>query len=242
MPGLPALKRVAHDGVELLAAGLLAAADIDMLELDVLSERPDGSGRLLLAHDYDEAGRRPSLTLDEGLDLLTEQSLDGLELDIDLKLPGYEVRVVDELRARNLIDRTLVSSMDREGLARIRAVEPGLRLGWSVPRVRRDWTSSRLTLLPALWALQAMKRALPARAARALRRREIDAVMAYWRLVSPRLVDAVRDAGGELYAWTVDDAVQMSRLEALGVSAIITNEPRLFAPAGAQRSTQRRAL
>jgi len=87
-----------------------------------------------------------------------------------------------------------------------------------------------------------MKRALPARAARALRRREIDAVMAYWRLVSPRLVDAVRDAGGELYAWTVDDAVQMRRLEALGVSAIITNEPGLFAAAGAQPSTQRRAL
>ena len=239
---MPALKRVAHDGVELLAAGLLAAADIDMLELDVLSERPDGSGRLLLAHDYDEVRRRPSLTLDEGLDLLTEQGLDGLELDIDLKLPGYEARVVDELRARNLVDRTLVSSMDREGLARLRAVEPGLRLGWSVPRVRRDWTSSRLTLLPALGALQAMKRALPARAARALRRREIDAVMAYWRLVSPRLVDAVRDAGGELYAWTVDDAVQMRRLEALGVSAIITNEPGLFAAAGAQPSTQRRAL
>ncbi len=27
-------------------------AGVDMIEFDVLSERPDGSGRLLLAHDY----------------------------------------------------------------------------------------------------------------------------------------------------------------------------------------------
>ena len=41
--------------------------------------------------------------------------------------------------------------------------------------------------------------------------------MAHWRLVTPRLVRAVHDAGGELYVWTVDDAAQIRRLEALGV-------------------------
>jgi glycerophosphoryl diester phosphodiesterase len=111
-----------------------------------------------------------------------------------------------------------------------------------VPRVRRDWTASRLTVLPALGAVQAMKRALPARAARALRRGEIDVLMAYWRLVSPRLARAVCAAGGELYVWTVDDPAHIRRFEALGVGGIVTNEPRLLAPPGAQRSTQRRAL
>ena len=55
-----------------------------------------------------------------------------------------------------------------------------------------------------------------------------DAIMAHWRLVSPRLVETVRDAGGELYVWTVDDAKRIRRLEDLGVTGVITNDPRLF--------------
>jgi glycerophosphoryl diester phosphodiesterase len=46
-------------------------------------------------------------------------------------------------------------------------------------------------------------------------------------------VRAVREAGGELYAWTVDDAETIRRLERLGVSAVITNDPRLFGPRAA---------
>jgi glycerophosphoryl diester phosphodiesterase len=52
--------------------------------------------------------------------------------------------------------------------------------------------------------------------------------MAHWRLVSPRLVRAVREAGGELYVWTVDDGPRIGRLERLGVTGVITNDPRLF--------------
>jgi glycerophosphoryl diester phosphodiesterase len=39
----------------------------------------------------------------------------------------------------------------------------------------------------------------------------------------------VREAGGELYVWTVDDAEQIRALAELGVTGIITNDPRLFA-------------
>jgi glycerophosphoryl diester phosphodiesterase len=53
--------------------------------------------------------------------------------------------------------------------------------------------------------------------------------MTHWRLVSPRLVEAVREAGGDLYVWTVDDAARIRALEALGVTGVITNDPRLFA-------------
>jgi glycerophosphoryl diester phosphodiesterase len=54
------------------------------------------------------------------------------------------------------------------------------------------------------------------------------ALMAHWRLVTPRLLRAVRDAGGQLYVWTVDDPARIRRLEALGVDGVITNDPRLF--------------
>jgi glycerophosphoryl diester phosphodiesterase len=51
--------------------------------------------------------------------------------------------------------------------------------------------------------------------------------------VSARLVRAVGDAGGELYVWTVDDPDRIVALERLGVTGIITNDPRLFGGAAA---------
>src|SRR5439155_493462 len=36
-------------------------------------------------------------------------------------------------------------------------------------------------------------------------------------------------AGGGLYVWTVDDLPRMRILEALGVTGVISNDPRLFA-------------
>jgi glycerophosphoryl diester phosphodiesterase len=67
------------------------------------------------------------------------------------------------------------------------------------------------------------------RAARAhLAAGRCDAVMAHYRLVTPALVKAVREEGGELYVWTVDDADHIRRLERLGVTGVITNDPRLF--------------
>ncbi|MGL1080465.1 hypothetical protein ACSTLI_23230, partial [Vibrio parahaemolyticus] len=72
----------------------------------------------------------------------------------DLKLPGYEREVIAALRRAELIDRTLISSQYRSSLALIRAHEPRLRLGWSVPKLRRDPFRSPLTLAPAIAALQ----------------------------------------------------------------------------------------
>ena len=129
-----------------------------------------------------------------------------------------------------LLDRALISSHYLESLDAIRAVEPDVKLGWSVPRVRRDYTQSPLYIVPALIALAAMRRAIPRRAARAIAAGRIDALMAHWRLVTPRLVRAVHGAGGEIYVWTVDEGPAIRRLEELGVDGVITNDPRLFAP------------
>lgn len=204
-----------------------------MIEFDVLSERPDGSGRLLLAHDYGAVHAPATLTLGEGLEHLAGSDFAGIEFDVDLKIPGYEERVVAALSASGLVERSLVSSTYPESLDRVRAAEPALRLGWSIPRARRDYTAGRLTLLPALAVLAAYRRGLPARAQRALACGRFDAIMAHWRLVTPALVRAVRAGDGELYAWTVDDAQTIASLSRLGVDAIITNDPRLFAVAGA---------
>jgi glycerophosphoryl diester phosphodiesterase len=228
-------RRVGHKGADLIEPGnTLVSFDaalrhgVDMIELDVLSERADGSGRLLVAHDFDDIRRREPLTFEQALAHLAGEDFAGLELDVDVKLPGYELRVVQALREHALIERTLVSGMYADALARIRAAEPGLRLGWSVPRVRRDYTTDMLTAIPALAILTGYRAMLPGRARGALRAGRCDAIMAHWRVVTRALVRAVREGGGELYVWTVDDAARIARLTALGVDGIITNDPRLF--------------
>jgi glycerophosphoryl diester phosphodiesterase len=49
--------------------------------------------------------------------------------------------------------------------------------------------------------------------------------------VTPSLVSAVHRADGELYVWTVDDPRRLRSLHSLGVRAVITNDPDLFARA-----------
>jgi len=229
-------RRVGHKGAAHIEQGnTLASFDaalrhgVDMIELDVISEHPDGSGRLLVAHDHADAHARVPLTFEQALEHLSGQEFAALELDVDVKLPGYEMRVLGALRERALIERTLISGMFPAGLDQIRAAEPALRLGWSVPRVRRDYTTDMLTAIPALAMLSGYRAALPRRARAALQGGRFDAIMAHWRVVTPALVRAVGEGGGELYVWTVDDARMIAKLTAMGVHGIITNDPRLFA-------------
>lgn len=236
MSELSALRRIGHKGADHIAPGNTAASfdaalalGVDMIEFDVLPEDPwrPGEGRLLLSHDY-EHDLADALTLEEGLAHLASTPFTGVELDVDLKIPGYEARVVEALRAYGLVERTLVSTQYMRSLVEIRALEPRLRLGWSVPRVRRDYAASRLWAVPAWAMILRMRRRLPPAALAHIESGRCDAVMAHWRLVTPRLVETVRGAGGELYVWTVDDAARIRRLEALGVTGVITNDPRLF--------------
>jgi glycerophosphoryl diester phosphodiesterase len=232
------LRRVGHKGADHIAPGnttasfdAALAANVDMIEFDVLPEDQlaPATTRLLLAHDYEHVPP-DALVLEDGLAHLAAPQFADIELDVDLKLPGYERRVVEALRRHGLVERTIVSTLYMRSLVAVRELEPRLRLGWSVPRVRRDYTASALTALPAFGLLLQMRRRLPGVAAAHVRAGRCDAIMAHWRLVTPRLVRKLRDAGGDLYVWTVDDAERIRALEALGVTGVITNDPRLFRP------------
>ncbi len=229
-------RRVGHKGAAHIEPGnTLASFDaalrhgVDMIEFDVLAEHPDGSGRLLVAHDHGTLQAHAPLTFEQALEHLSGPSFAGIELDVDVKLPGYELRVLEALREFELVPRTLISGMFPSGLAKIRAAEPQLRLGWSVPRVRRDYTTDMLTAIPALAMLTGYRAMLPRRARTALLEGRFDAIMAHWRVVTRPLLRAVREGGGQLFVWTVDDARMIERLTAMGVNGIITNDPRLFA-------------
>jgi glycerophosphoryl diester phosphodiesterase len=224
------MRRIGHKGADHIAPGNTVASfdaalahGVDMIEFDVLEH----AGQLILAHDYEHVDGAP--TLDEGLAHLASSAFDGVELDVDLKLPGYEERVVAKLREYGLVERALVSSNWMRSLVVLRRLEPKLRLGWSVPRLRNDPTLHPLTRLPAYAGAAYVRARLPSAVKRHLAAGRCDALMCHWRLVSPRLVRAVRAAGGELYVWTVDDGRRIGRLEQLGVTGVITNDPRLFA-------------
>ncbi|MGO8907362.1 MAG: glycerophosphodiester phosphodiesterase [Solirubrobacteraceae bacterium] len=228
-------RRVGHKGAAHIEPGnTLASFDaalehgVDMIELDVLSEHADGGGRLLVAHDFEDMRSRAPVGFEQALEHLAGEAFAGVELDVDVKLPGYELRVVEGLRSCGLVKRTLVSGMFPTGLDLIRSTEPALRLGWSVPRVRRDYTTHLLTAIPAFAVLAGYRATLPRRARAALEHGRFDAIMAHWRVVSPALLRAVAEGGGELYVWTVDDASMIGKLTEMGVDGIITNDPRLF--------------
>jgi glycerophosphoryl diester phosphodiesterase len=226
------VKRVGHKGADHVAPGNTIASfeaalahGVDMIEFDVLSTR---DGRLVLAHDWEDADERECLTLEEGLDHFAGEAYAGVELDVDLKLPGYEREVVEGLRSRGLDGRALVSTTYRDSLERLGELAPGMRRGWSVPRARRDYTRS-VWAVPAYAILRWWRARLPGRAARLIASGGCEALMAHRLLVSARLVTEVQGAGGQLYVWTVDDGDRIAALEALGVDGVITNDPRLFA-------------
>jgi glycerophosphoryl diester phosphodiesterase len=230
---LPPVKRVGHKGADLLAPGntlesFRAALEmgVHMIEFDVL---PTSDGRLVLAHDPVDAESREPLTLEEGLDHFAGEAYSDVELDVDLKAPGYEREVAEALADRGLLERSLVSSTYMESMDRLGEVMPGVRRGWSVPRAKRDYTRSPLA--PAVYALLLLwRKRLPKQTARLIRDGRIEAVMSHYLLVSPQLVRAVHAAGGEVYVWTVDEAKRIELLTSMGVDGVITNDPRLFEP------------
>jgi len=66
--------RVGHKGADAIVPGntlesfdAALAAGVDMIEFDVLSERPDGGGELRVVHDYGELRRHAAPTLAEAL-------------------------------------------------------------------------------------------------------------------------------------------------------------------------------
>jgi glycerophosphoryl diester phosphodiesterase len=230
---LPPVKRVGHKGADLLAPGntfesFQAALEmgVHMIEFDVL---PTSDGRLVLAHDPDDAASREPLTLEEGLDHFASDAYADVELDVDLKAPGYEREVAEALAERGLLDRSLVSSTYMSSMDVLGEVMPGVRRGWSVPRATRDWTRSPLG--PAVYGLLLLwRKLLPRQTARLVRNGRIEAVMSHFLLASAQLVRAVHAEGGEVYVWTVDEPKRIELLDSMGVDGVITNDPRLFDP------------
>jgi glycerophosphoryl diester phosphodiesterase len=244
--------RIGHKGADALVAGNTLASfrravelGVDVIELDVLRPRsdfgvpaewhrapagpaPDAGEPLVVAHDWGDAARRDPLTLAETLDAFTARPLDRVEIDLDLKIAGREDEVVAALGERGLGGRAMASTMEVASLRELRRLDPELRIGWTVPKTRRDWTShawARPLLAAGLASLRARLPALVRRQAPAL---GVWSVWAYQAAITPRLVAAADAVDVAVIAWTVDDPRRVAELRQLGVDGICTNDPRLL--------------
>jgi len=235
------VRLVGHKGADLIVPGntvesfrAAVEAGADTIEFDVLwlqdAHLPlEQRAPLVVAHDWADAASRTPLSLTEALDAFLEPPLDRVEIDLDIKLPGREEEIVDALRERGLVERAMVSTMEMHTLGRILELEPGLRRGWTYPKVTKDWPSKRWARPAMLAALVGMRQRLPGLAAEKLPKFGVAAMWVYHPLVSPRLARICKLAEVELIAWTVDDEARMRKLVDAGVTGICSNDPRLLA-------------
>lgn len=245
--------RIGHKGADALRPGntvesFVAAVEVgvDMIELDVLRPRedfvrerdwmtavagpaPESGGPLLVAHDWGDARRRRPHTLEEVLDAFAQPPLDAVAFNLDLKIAGREDEVVAAIRERGLSERARVSTMEVGSLIEFGELAPELPRGWTIPRLRRDWSRSRWAGPLVLAGSASLRSRLPRTIRRGAERLGVWATWVYHPLITPRLVAAARDAGVAVIAWTVDDPVRIDELAKLGVDGICTNDPRLLA-------------
>jgi glycerophosphoryl diester phosphodiesterase len=210
-------QRIGHGGASSLApANTLDSFDaaldvgVDMIEFDVRARR----GEPVLAHTIMHARGRRNLRLDDALAHLSSSRFADVELNVDLKHGGCEAHLLEALRHRGLLDRTLISSQVPEVLARVRELDDRARVGISVggriARMSRRWRDWRTQVLDGLAC------------------RRWDALMAHHRLIDDALLEEVSERRALLYAWTVNERIAIERLLGLGVHGITTGDPRLF--------------
>jgi glycerophosphoryl diester phosphodiesterase len=212
------LLRIGHRGAARLGPAntlraIEAALDVgvDMVELDVLSV----GGRVVLAHSARELGPEPT-GLDDALDLLAERSPETLVL-VDLKVsgPDFERDLVNLLREREAIERTLAASGSAAVLRRLRGLEPALAMSLTYPR-GRFFLPKRLML--------------PFRIAGLLGAAGASAATLRQQVISSAVVRRCHELGVPVLAWTVNRRSVLDRLDRLGVDGVITDDPGIFPP------------
>lgn len=224
--------RIGHRGAKALAPentleSFHAAIEVgvDLVEFDVIAGT-DGS--LLVAHGLEDVGDQTP-TLDEALRFFVDEApTTGIHLD--LKLTRRERDVVEAVRRLDLANRSFVSSY-YFGTARAVASHDGeVRTGFTVPRrVFRISETGRSAPLARV-GLRVLRWVTPRAVRPLLSATRATAVVLHHSLVTTASVRAAHRRGAAVVTWTVDDAAVLARVDAAGVDAVVSNDPRLFLP------------
>lgn len=209
-----------------MASVLKAIEDgADWVEIDV-QETSDGA--IVVAHDSDfmKAAGNPIKVWDATLADLAEvdigswydpayagervpllrdvllEAKDRARVIIELKYYGHDVdlenRVISIVEETDMADQVATMSLSYPAVQKMRDLRP-------------DWRTGVLAAT-ALGDLSGL---------------EGDFLAVSVATASPGLVARAEDAGKQVYAWTVNDALSMSRMISMGVHGLITDEPAL---------------
>lgn len=145
----------------------------------------------------------------------------GVPVNLDVKqrpprVPAYEGRLVDLLRAHGRDDDVIVAAFDQRSTDAVRALAPELPLSAGRRGVAAFAAAVRLGR----------------RAPRRLRRfaaLQVPATVAGRPLVTAGFVTAAHEAGVAVHVWTVDDPAEMRRLVELGVDGVMSDRPSVLA-------------
>lgn len=222
------LIRVGHRGAAALAPeNTLASFEtalahgVDAIEFDVVAL---ADGPLVLGHSLAELPEERA-TLDDALEFLRGHDV---ALHVDLKLTTRLDEVAAALDRHGLTERAVVSSFHLPSLRAIAAQTALLPIGFTYPEDRYG-VSKRRGMKPAIrLGTLALRRAIVARIPAMIARAQARALMLQHAVVSAAAVARAHDAGVAVWAWTVDDADELARLDAAGVDAVISNDPRVF--------------
>jgi glycerophosphoryl diester phosphodiesterase len=137
-----------------------------------------------------------------GLKQVLEMARGKAKVVIELKYYGYdedlEQRVIDIVEHAEMVEDTAIMSLKYNAVEKIRALRP-------------EWTVGLLT----------------ATAIGDLSRLDTDFLAVAMGMASPGFIDRAHRAGRQVFVWTVNDPVSMSRMISLDVDGIITDEPEL---------------
>ena len=117
---------------------------------------------------------------------------------MSLAADRLEERVIDVVERLDMIDEVMIMSLSYAGMQKVRLLRP-------------DWTIGLLA----------------AQAAGNLARLDVEFLAVSSRIATPQFIRSSQAAGKPVYVWTINDALNMSRMISLGVDGIITDEPEL---------------
>lgn len=204
------------DGIE-LDAKLSRDGVVVIMHDATVNRTTDGSGRvsdLTLAElkrldagfklDAKFAGERVP-TLDEVVEAISDRLLINVELtNYESRGDGLELKVVDLIVKRGLVDRVLVSSFNPLGLRKVKRAAPQIVCGL-LTRPGLRFYLRRALLAPLIPGL--------------------DARHPHFSMIDANIVRKVHARGQKVNTWTVNEEASMRRMIDVGADAIITSRP-----------------
>ena len=121
-------------------------------------------------------------------------------LDIELKAPGFEQEALALIEKYCDRARTVISSFHPQALIKVRQIAPDWQLGFIYNRTQDEEQRHNCP---------------------------IEVVIPQFRLASRDLISEAHGEGQKVFAWTVNDRHEASRLIDLGVDGIISDYPEM---------------